>query len=188
MSKTGVKFWLEHGFAPNEASAFKNITTEGIKDSRAIQVMIETRMRRFREFYQKHLDERNTLDSYYKWVREQYVKNKITDNPKSLILTGDIQRKNKARTLAFDFFHKYRDKYAIKDTSGKLIETPRKKTRASKKPITKNKIVAQLIAQSDEDIKQSKFRLSYAKTDGEKQEWNNRIKRQEDRIKRLNNQ
>ncbi len=183
--RTGNKYWLNRGFAPHEASAFKNITTEAINDSRPIQVMIKTRMRRFREFYQKYPEAKNTLDLYYAWVRKQYVDKGFTDNPKDLFLTGDIQHKNKARTLAFDFFNSYKEKYAIRDASGKLIETPRKKTRASRKPITRDSSINQTIEQSLQDIEFSKSRLRYAKTDKEQQEWRDRIKRHQDRIAKL---
>lgn len=185
MTRTKVRYWLEKGFLPAEASAFKNITIEAIEDYRYLQVMIETRSRRFREFYQKYYNEPNTLELYYKWVRELYVKNKFTDNPNSLLLYGGIQRRNKARSLAFDFFNAYKDKYAIRDKSGKLVETPRRKTRASKKPINRKTAVDQTIEQSLDDIKYSRFHLQYAKTDKEKQEWHDRIKRHQDRITKL---
>lgn len=188
MSITGTKFWLQRGFLPHEASAFKDISTEAIKDHRYVKVMIESRMRRFREFYQEHLGDKNTLQSYYKFIRQQYVKNGLTSNQNELLLRGDTQQRNKARTKAFDFFNTYKDKYAIRDTSGKVVETPRKKRRANRKPITQKSSIDQLIQNSKDDIKQSKFRLSYAKSDSEKLEWEKRIKLQEDRIKQLRKQ
>lgn len=169
MGITGKRFWLERGFIPSEADAYKNISTEAIKDSRYIKVMIETRMRRYREFYQEYDNVRNVLPIYRKYIRKQYVKRGITSNASDLVLSGDTDRRNKVKTLAFEFFNQYKDKYAIRDNSGKVVKTPRKKTRASKKPITGNKSIDQTIRKIDDDIKYKEYRKRFADDAGKKQ-------------------
>lgn len=188
MPITNYRFWVERGFLPAEASAYKDISTEAIKDHRYLQVMIETRMRRFREFYQVHENERYVLGKYYKSIRELYVKRGWADNEKDLILTGNKDRRDKARTITFNFFNNYKNKYAVRDTSGKLVKTPRKKAKANKRKITSKNVIDQTIKQSQDDIKFSRGRLKFAKTSAEKSKWQNRIKLHQKRIKELRTQ
>jgi len=179
--RTGLKYWLQRGFIPVEASAFKNITTESIDDSRYIRTMIETRRGFKREANRNNL----TIREYYRSIRDWYVKRGFTDNQSDLVLRGNAQRRNKARRIAFDFFSAYKEKYAIRDTSGKLTETPRKKTKVRKKPITKKGNINQLIAKDRDEIKYLRFRLQFEKSDRWKEDYRTRIKRHQDRIARL---
>jgi hypothetical protein len=188
MARTGMKFWRDRGFLKSEQSAFQNITIEAINEHRYIQIMIETRQRRFREYYQAHLNDRNTLEGFYKWVMQQYVNRGITNNPNDLLLAGGMDRRDKARTLAFDFFNLYKDRYAIRDTSGKLIKTPRKKARANRRKITGNTSIDQAIRAHQKDITFSEGRLSFEKDPQEITNWKNRIKRNKDKIKQLKQQ
>jgi hypothetical protein len=181
----GYRYFINRGFLPAEASAYQDISMESIKDHRYLKVMIETRMRRFRDFYQKHEKERYILNKYYKSIRQLYVRKGLASNENDLILTGSKERRDRARTLTFNFFNKYKDKYAIRDTSGKVVKTPRKKTKANRRKITGKNVIDQTIRQSQDDINHSKNRLAFAKTPEEKTEWQRRIKLHQNRIKQL---
>lgn len=180
MAITGRRFWLERGWMPVEASSFKNISTDAIVDSRYIQVMIQTRQRRYREFYQQHEDVRNVKPLYYKWVRSQYVRRGITSNPDILKDVNDT-----SKTLAFDFFNQYKDRYALRDTSGKVVKTPRKKARASRKPITGNKAIDQVIRKYKDDIEVRKIKIRNSADKQYQAQLNTEIKRMRTKIKDL---
>ncbi len=174
--KTGKRYWLRKGFLPAESSAFKNITTEAIKDSRYISVMIETRMRRRREAIQAGL----TVREFYQKVRKNYVRRGLSDTAKSLEFDGV-----KGRRLAFAFFNLYKDKYAVRDNTGKVVETPRKKAKVKKKPITGKSNIDQMIRKDREAIKYLRSRLKFERGDYMKSQYQERIKRHQDRITRL---
>lgn len=183
-TRVGTRFWLQKGFLPAEASAFKNITRESIKDSPYINTMIESRTRRKREAVQKRWNTRQ----YYQWVRNQYVRLGFTKNASDLVLRGDIYRRNKARRLAFDLFNRYKEKYRLRDNSGKLIETPRRKAKVSKKPITGKRNIDQMIRKDREEIKWLRFRLKFERSPYQQNQFRERIKRHQDRIVRLKTQ
>jgi hypothetical protein len=185
MGATGYRYWLQKGFIGAEASAYQDITEEAIKDHRYLQVMIDTRMRRFREYYQEHENQRYVLGNYYKSIRNMYVSKGWASNGKDLVLSGSKEQRDRARTITFQPFNAYKDKYAIRDNSGRVVQTPRKKTKVNRRKITGNSTIDQVIKQSQADIKQSKFRLSYAKTPEEKASWEKQIKLHQNKIKEL---
>lgn len=177
--RTGRRYWLNKGFLPAEASAFKNITTEAIEDSRFIKVMIETRTRYRREAVRRNY----TVRDYYRHIRQLYVKNGFAVTAKALEFTGVAGRR-----LAFKLFNAYKDKYAIRDKTGKLIETPRRKVKVKRKPITGKHNIDQMIRKDQDEIKYLRFRLKFEKTEYFQRQYRERIKRHQDRIKRLKRQ
>lgn len=179
--KTGRRYWLQHGFMPSEASAFKNITTEAIEDSLYIPTMIETRMRYRREAVRKGL----TIREYWHNIREMYVKRGFTERQEDLVLRGSTERRNRARRAAFNFFNFYKNKYAVVDKTGKLIETPRKKARVKKKPITGRHNIDQMIWKDQDEIKYLRSRLKFERSDYMRSVYQNSIKNHQDRIAKL---
>lgn len=157
---TGLAYWIRRGFIPAEASAFKRITTEAITDSRYLKAMVTTRMRVKSEAGRQGM----SIRQYYASIRAMYVRRGFADNAYDLLLRGDRERRNRARRLAFNFFNFYKDKYAIRDRSGKLIETPRKKGRARRKPITHRGTTDQLIRKHQDTIKYDQFRLRFERS------------------------
>ena len=174
--KTSRRYWTAKGFLPAEASAFKNITTEAVKDSRYIQVMVETRMRRRREAIQKGFNVRQ----YYAYIRNMYVKKGFATSAKALEFDGVAGRR-----LAFEFFNAYKSKYAVVDTSGKLIETPRKKVRVKRKPITGKHNIDQMIRKDQDEIKYLRFRLKFERNEFMRSRYQSSIKNYQTRISQL---
>jgi len=179
--RTGRRFWLNKGFMPSESSAFKNITTEAIGDSRYIPIMIETRMRYKREASRQHL----TIREYWQSIREMYVKRGFANRSSDLVLRGDANRRDKARRLAFAFFTAYKEKYGIRDRTGKLIETPRRKVKVKKRPITGKFNIDQAIRKDRDEIKYLRFRLKFERNDYMRNEYRTRIQRHQTRIAQL---
>lgn len=174
--RTGKAYWIGKGFLPFEASAFKYVTTEAIKDSKYITTMIETRMRYRREARSRGLD----LRQYYEAIRKLYVKRGIAPSYKKNVTDNKTWRR-----YAFDFFNQYKDKYGIRDNSGRLVTTPRRKTRVTKKPITGKKNIDQMIRADQNEIKRLRSRLQFEKSDFWKQDIQTRIQRHQNRIANL---
>ena len=109
-----------------------------------------------------------------------YVRKGYTKSAKALEFDG-IQ----GRRLAFSFFTSYKEKYAIRDTSGKLVETPRRKAKVSRKPITGKHNIDQLIYKDKEEIRYLEFRLKFTKDPYMRQSYQNSIRNYQNRITQL---
>jgi hypothetical protein len=188
MSKAGRVYFLSRGFIQAEASAFKNISIEAIKDSKYLKTMVQSRMRRVREWKQANGNSKESRANFRLWVRKLYVSKGFAKSPDELLLRGSKKQRDNARSKAFMFFNAYKDRYAVRDTSGKLIATPRKKTRINKRMITGNKTIDQAIKADKKSIEHYEFMKKFAKTDDSKKDFDKSIKRLEGRIERLKRQ
>jgi len=179
--KTGRFYWTERGFLDFEASAYKNITTEAINDSPYIQQMIRDRIRRFLRAQSDGLTNRK----YYFRIRKMYVDNGFANSTAELVLTTNRRKRDRARNKAFNLFTAYKDKYGIRDKSGKLIGTPRPKTKVV---VKKGTSLDRAIRDAENEINRLKGRLSFPMSDSERQSLQTQLTNQQRRLSNLKTQ
>jgi hypothetical protein len=170
--KTKRQFWVELGFLPFEASAFKNITYEAIRDTPYLAQMIKERVDRLN----RAINDGLSIRQYYFRVRKKYVDLELI-TPLTPLNNNDA-----GRSKAFKLFNYYKDKYGIRDRNGKLIETPRKKTKVKMRKITGDVGKDQKIAKHQEQINMLRGRMRFNLSESQRQSYQTRINIQQNAI------
>lgn len=171
--KLGKSYFLKMGFLPCEATAFQDITEEALDNSPYIKKMIRGRVLRYLRAGRDGLTSRE----YFFRIRKHYVDLGLFDTKHIL-----IGNNKKSQSQSFKLFNYYKDEYGARDKDGKLVGTPRPKTKVVKKG---GSAKDRLIRSTKNEIERLRGRLKFEKNEDMQKEYQNRIKTQQNRLNQL---
>ncbi len=174
-NSTKTQYWLQRGFLPAEANAFKDVTFDAINDSPYLKRMIRDRVKRYLRAGRDGLTSRE----YFFRIRKLYIDNGLATD------TNILHRDSKGESQAFKLFNYYKDTYGAVDSSGKPIGTPRPKTKAVSKRGTSND---RAIRSTQSEIERLRGRLKFEKNDKIRASLQNQLTNQESRLQKLQTQ